>query len=1516
MRAEDTTRVRAALANLRPRTFDSGQERRGYLTGLGASGGPAVAAFRAGGWRDTNTALRTGNGSPQAAAGIDDEMRPLPDDLIVDREVPAAMFGNVDVRGLAGARLTDAAYTSTRLGDQPAAQAGMVRMRIAVPAGTRAVVDPDTGEVLLARGTDLAITSVTPNDAGGWDMHAAVIPRSDSNAGGGDQGDAVTPAVAPAVNTDAQQAATRMSRNYNADVTQQLDVYEALSAEDFAALPDATRNEITDRVTRHYQMNPGLRNRAAAVMARATTGNDREKWQRAADRPAYTPNMERVGRYALVGPRSSSTLNSTPRERFATYRALTGDEYTNLHSQERAFIANEIRDAEAGRFGAETRRGARELRDRLAQLTREQHTRRPDGDAAPAPAPAAPAAPAAGTAAASPFDELDQARIRNAVAEHAAGYYGGPLNLGRDDAARYVSEGHLGPLVSRHGLNDVWEAVAAEIERNPDALTPDRAGRSRAIRERADDASTRALAHFKAGELDQALAAIAEGEAADPDFRTARGVSWSSMREAIDRKRSEPAPAAAAPAAAAAPRTTERPRIRNTWGASQSTDEVSYHPDGEIGRVVDGIGGEAQLEIEGDSLANVLGRAATDVTLGRITPQQGMDRYRAIAEQLPEGSNARRRLDMAIENMDAPDTGPPTVPAGTPAPIRQLAEALHAIPLMRRHPDREVARLNQVMEDFAAGRTGGLQLINAVRAIGNVRHESESDAGKGQIDQAVTRAVRALEEMRRTDRASIMPPRTGAAATPTPAAVEAPAASVTAQAAMQAVEARAAAARMAGQQQQIGLFDRAQARGDVDEGQGSFVDLAGNWNVGNDSSTPAAAAPAGLDETQQRFMDRWIGDPRAAVQMPGAMRQIKPSELKRMTAALGLTVDDDSKGAHMRALLAHVEAQQAARNGGSAPTRVDAPTEQQLREQLRGTSASAGPSAPPVAAAAASAARPGTVAAVGMSLPVAPRGLGDLEPAEALDAIERFTADDWRNLSDGELRWMHVNLGSMSNMGRNGQYSRRGGWTQVQAHRAGTLDREGYGRELRRRDSAAESGAPAPAAAPAPTPPAAPVRQASTGGTSAPAGTGPGVVPLGGTDADRRAARPRLPGETDRAYDIRTSVNRESARRKLIGFDSAALRAIARDEGVETSSSDTKTDLLDRLVAAMYDRHDDGGTSAPAGRSAPAMPDPPSTEMRERLANFNPEQREQLRADADELRQRRGESAAGAWRAVIEGAEQDRLTGIGRFSRSTGAAPPAGRAGTSVPAGRSTPAAPAAPAASAPADARAAKIAAKEAELEAARARFQAAADYQAGGSSKRITFVRRMDAALARAGKAGRDIERLEHELAVLRLQRREASQVGELDVDGLQPGDLVKMKNGLTYKVVKVNRTSVKVQVPPGMDDLMPKSKIVRTQKADRGDAAEPAAPAKPARAATVKPAKAEPSEVWQRMEQARTYDEIRTAVDDLKTIGDMLAAAKAAGVVTSSSWTKARLREALINAAGRRLDSQAITRMVNRT
>lgn len=119
------------------------------------------------------------------------------------------------------------------------------------------------------------------------------------------------------------------------------------------------------------------------------------------------------------------------------------------------------------------------------------------------------------------------------------------------------------------------------------------------------------------------------------------------------------------------------------------------------------------------------------------------------------------------------------------------------------------------------------------------------------------------------------------------------------------------------------------------------------------------------------------------------------------------------------------------------------------------------------------------------------------------------------------------------------------------------------------------------------------------------------------------------------------------------------------------------------------------------------------------------------------------------------------------------------------------------------------QIAAKEAELEQAHAASLANSERQVGGSSRRIQFVRRIDAQIRRAAAYVRTIEGLERELAALK-RRAERPDPGPVDLDTLVPDCLIRTDCGW-YRVVKVNRATVKVAVRPGMDDLIKKTKIL---------------------------------------------------------------------------------------------------------
>lgn len=198
---------------------------------------------------------------------------------------------------------------------------------------------------------------------------------------------------------------------------------------------------------------------------------------------------------------------------------------------------------------------------------------------------------------------------------------------------------------------------------------------------------------------------------------------------------------------------SSRPLIENTWGGRMS--EIHFHDDGEIGQAIRRMGADARLEVEGDALANVLGRAATDLVNGRITAVQQVDRLKEIAAKLPEG-NGKVILGQAIRELDFPVHSLMPLPSETPPAMRPVLETLRAklaqIPLANRpvsHRDgaTEMDKINDLVSDFVGGRArGGMGFIDKVRQLAwNQRHESQE--GKFDIDRAVLAAVAELEQL-------------------------------------------------------------------------------------------------------------------------------------------------------------------------------------------------------------------------------------------------------------------------------------------------------------------------------------------------------------------------------------------------------------------------------------------------------------------------------------------------------------------------------------------------------------------------------------------------------------------------------------------------------------------------------------------------------------------------------------------------------------------------------------------------
>ncbi|MFI9011015.1 hypothetical protein ACIGNX_27650 [Actinosynnema sp. NPDC053489] len=198
---------------------------------------------------------------------------------------------------------------------------------------------------------------------------------------------------------------------------------------------------------------------------------------------------------------------------------------------------------------------------------------------------------------------------------------------------------------------------------------------------------------------------------------------------------------------------SDKPLLDNTWGDLGNNSPVHYHDDGPVGTAVKYMGPDARMNVDGEPLANVVGRIATDVVRRNTTAQQAVDNLKQLRDRLPEGSRAKTCLSQAVRNMDGPDTPVPQVPDGTPEALHDLVRKLHAVPMVRREPDKELQPLLELCGRVAAGDKLARALMGEeVKRLRNKRHESLGDSGKFEIDDAVSKAVTALKEQAQRER--------------------------------------------------------------------------------------------------------------------------------------------------------------------------------------------------------------------------------------------------------------------------------------------------------------------------------------------------------------------------------------------------------------------------------------------------------------------------------------------------------------------------------------------------------------------------------------------------------------------------------------------------------------------------------------------------------------------------------------------------------------------------------------------
>lgn len=250
----DRERGRNVMAAFRSARPASDAEAARYLdrpqARLTAAQKGAVDRYTGDGFLRMNRELRAGNTSDPDIKRLDSAMRPLPDDLIVTRHVSAEAFGLTDrtlpgVQRLAGRKITDKAFASAALGSPHAGGLGGVTMHIAAPKGTPAIFgaalsrNPHERELLLGRGTEMAIARVAANQRGGYDMWTVVLPPASPAKLAGDRSAvelATQPAPQPPPQPPPQQAPQQQpSAQPAADAALTAAIIAALAAASTAA---------------------------------------------------------------------------------------------------------------------------------------------------------------------------------------------------------------------------------------------------------------------------------------------------------------------------------------------------------------------------------------------------------------------------------------------------------------------------------------------------------------------------------------------------------------------------------------------------------------------------------------------------------------------------------------------------------------------------------------------------------------------------------------------------------------------------------------------------------------------------------------------------------------------------------------------------------------------------------------------------------------------------------------------------------------------------------------------------------------------------------------------------------------------------------------------------------------------------------------------------------------------------------------------------------------------------------
>ncbi len=212
-----------------------------------------------------------------------------------------------------------------------------------------------------------------------------------------------------------------------------------------------------------------------------------------------------------------------------------------------------------------------------------------------------------------------------------------------------------------------------------------------------------------------------------------------------------PAKAAAPSVGTATGELSDKPLIPNTYDKGGG-GPVNFHGDGNVGMALSRMTeDQKRLSIDGEPLANVLGKLVTDNSHNKISTEDLLHQLRALQNRIRD-EKIRNLIGQAADDINAPKVDF-HIPEGTPAPLKDLMEALARNPLARKggrlgRDKSLVARLQDVINEvMGGGDFSRYDILSKVRHLADFNHESEEGFYEMRRD-----VLRYAEELRKNIR--------------------------------------------------------------------------------------------------------------------------------------------------------------------------------------------------------------------------------------------------------------------------------------------------------------------------------------------------------------------------------------------------------------------------------------------------------------------------------------------------------------------------------------------------------------------------------------------------------------------------------------------------------------------------------------------------------------------------------------------------------------------------------------------